>query len=93
MFAVVMILANIALSVVSCMGIYGFTSSYAWAIIGMCILTGASMQVNPLVALVCYPVVEFIFNGKLTIYSAVYACIIIFQMILCVKFAIANKDS
>lgn len=92
MFSIVMIVTNIALSVVSCVGIYSFSSSYVWAIVGTCILTGASMQVNPLVALACYPVVEFIFNGKLTIYSAIYACIIIFQMILCVKFAIDNKE-
>ena len=42
------------------------------------------MQINPIVALIVYPIISFIFNDSLTLYSAIYIGIIILQFIVCV---------
>lgn len=79
-----MIMLNILLTIIAFFGIYNFSHSYIWAIIGSFLLTGSSMQMNPLIALIGYPLIEFIFSGKLTIYSLIYCSIVIIQFILCI---------
>lgn len=75
------ILANIALSIIVGMGVFAFTNSYFWAIIGSAIITGGA-SANPLFAIAAYPLVELIFNqGHLTIYSLLSVGINVTQMI------------
>lgn len=92
MFALLMTILNISLTIVAFLGIYNFSNSYIWAIIGSFLLTGSSMQINPLIALIGYPLIEFIFSGKLTIYSLIYISIIVIQFLLCMILA-KNMDN
>ena len=66
-----MVISNIALTIFSGMGIYAFSQSYIWAVIGAFILTGTSLGASPITALIAYPLVEWYFHGSLTTYSAI----------------------
>ncbi len=81
---IIMITLNIVLSIIVALDIYNFSHSILWSLIGTLILTGSSMQINPIVALIVYPIISFIFNDSLTLYSAIYIGIIILQFIVCV---------
>ena len=74
------LLTNTALTIIVGMGIYSFSGSIFWAVVGALIITG-SVSANPLFALLGYPGVELIFNnGDLTIYAAASVGITAVQM-------------
>jgi len=84
LFPLFSVASNTVLIILTGMGIFAFSRSYLWAIIGAFVLTGSSMSANPIVALIAYPLVEWFFYGKLTMYSAIIVCITLLQMIICI---------
>jgi hypothetical protein len=74
------IIANSIISIVAGIGIYQFSDSFFWAIIGSFILTG-SASANPIIALFGYPAVEWFFGDGLTIYSTIIICVNLLQML------------
>lgn len=86
-----MITTNIALTIFTGIGIYAFSQSYGWAIIGALVLTG-SLQLNPIIALIAYPLVEWFFNGSLTIYSGIVVGITLLQLVSCIYITTRKND-
>ena len=77
-----MILSNLFLTFIVGYGIYDFSSSLLWAIVGAIVITG-SASANPIFALLAFPAVEYFFNpAGMTIYSAIVVGITMLQMIL-----------
>ena len=73
-------LTNLALTIIVGLGIYSFSESIVWTIIGAFVITG-SASANPIFALLAYPAIEYFFNDDgLTIYSAIVVGITIVQM-------------
>lgn len=69
--ALFFLLTNAALTLVVGLGIYSFSQSLLWAIVGALAITGAA-SANPIFAFLAYPAVEYFFNGgNLTKYSAI----------------------
>lgn len=93
LWPIFMFLSNIALSIFTGVGIYGFSYSYFWAIIGTLILTGSSLQLHPIIALISYPLVEWFFNGSLTIYSGIIVFITFLQILSCLYIAVKSVKS
>ena len=84
LFPLFFIASNTALTILTGMGIFAFTQSYLWAIIGAFVLTGSSMSANPIVSLVAYPLVEWFFYGKLTMYAALIVGVTLLQIVACI---------
>jgi hypothetical protein len=72
-------MANLAVSIAAGLGIYSFSGSWLWAVVGSVALTGTA-RANPLLALGAYPAVELFFGNGLSIYSAVIVGITAIQM-------------
>jgi len=84
------LLSNTALTIIVGMGIYSFSNSLLWAVIGAFSVTG-SATANPIFALLAYPAIEYFFNnGNLTIYSGLSIGITVLQMVF--TFILAKKS-
>lgn len=82
MMGIFFIVSNTILTLLAAFGIYSFSHSVLWAILGALVITG-SASANPLFALLAYPAVEYFFNnGHLTIFSAMIVGITLIQMII-----------
>ena len=88
-----MFITNIALTIFTGIGIYAFSHSYVWAIIGALVLTGTSLGASPITALIAYPFVEWYFNGSLTVYSAIIIGITLLQLIAAIMVAKFSTDN
>jgi len=88
-----MIITNLAMSLIVGAGIYAFSASLMWAILGSLLLTGAATA-NPLFALLAYPAVELVFNdGHLTKYSALVVLITVAQMAVVIIKVARERDA
>lgn len=74
-------ITNTILTLVIGMGIYSFSHSIFWAVSGAFVLMSGSVAGSPILALIAYPIVEWIFSKNgLSIYSAMSVGITLFQM-------------
>jgi hypothetical protein len=74
------LITNTLLSVLVGLGIYSFSQSILWAVIGAMLVTG-SASANPIFAFLAYPAIEYFFNhGNLTIYSALTVGLTVIQL-------------
>jgi len=86
------ILTNLALTIIVGAGIYSFSESWIWAIVGALVITG-SASANPIFALLAYPAIEYFFNnGQLTMYSALSVGINVTQMAF-IYLIVKNENS
>ena len=84
------LLTNTALTIIVGMGIYSFSNSILWSVIGALAVTGSG-SANPIFALLAYPAIEYFFNnGNLTVYSGLSVGITVLQMVF--TFILAKKS-
>ena len=57
---------NIAIGILIGLGIYSFSNSILWAIVGMFLIAGSQ---NIIISIVAYPAIEYYFTGGLTVFS------------------------
>lgn len=73
------LLTNFALTIIVGLGVYSFSHSILWSVVGAFLVTG-SAAANPIFALLAYPVIEYFFNhGNLIIYSGLTVALTIVQ--------------
>jgi len=77
-----LIITNLLLPIISAVGIYTFSDSLLWALVGALAIYG-SFFISPIFAFLAYPSVEMLFSDMgLTIYSAAYVGVNALQFIV-----------